>query len=548
MVAEYQTQEKLSLVYKQLWQCVLQVEDLSALQERNRIARDLHDSLGHALTSLNVQLQAAIKLWQINPSQAQIFLAQAQRLGAIAIKEVRQSVSTLRTDAFEEQSLEALLLSLVEDFRQSTGVSPSISVSLPTAIPQEVAITLYRIVQEALTNICKYAEATEVQIQLSATPDKVNLNVTDNGKGFKLEQNTNGFGLQGMQERVATLRGYFHIKTKPNAGCQIFTELPLVKPQYEEQEPLEGCDTIPAVTQVDSLPGLACSKEQYSCLEQLLIALVGPIAPTLLQEFSVQELSPKELVENLMPHLPENQHSEFEQKAMSLLQASTVQSQTRKLKFEEQPECSDSIIPTMVQVDSQHLVISEEQYSHLEQLLIEFIGPIAPTLLQEVSVQEFSFKELVENLMLHLPGQQRSEFEIKALMLMPESTVRSPIEQPKFEEQSEGYDAITLSMTQVDSQHLAISEEQYSRLEQLLIEFIGPIAPTLLQEVSVQELSPKQLVENLTLHLLENQRSEFEQKAILLLQASTVQSQVKSIHSPSLKNTTIHKSFLSLYG
>lgn len=106
LLVERQTQAQLSLAHEQLRQYALQVENLPALQERNRIAHDIHHSLGHTLTALNVQLQTTVKLWQIDPAQAQSFLTQAQGLGAIAMKEVRQSVSTLRADAQENQPLE----------------------------------------------------------------------------------------------------------------------------------------------------------------------------------------------------------------------------------------------------------------------------------------------------------------------------------------------------------------------------------------------------------------------------------------------------------
>jgi signal transduction histidine kinase len=90
LLAERQIRQQLALAHEQLQEYSAKIEDLAAVQERNRIARDIHDSLGHALTSLNIQLQTAGKLWQKNPNQAHFFLAQAQKLGTIAMKEVRQ--------------------------------------------------------------------------------------------------------------------------------------------------------------------------------------------------------------------------------------------------------------------------------------------------------------------------------------------------------------------------------------------------------------------------------------------------------------------------
>jgi signal transduction histidine kinase len=232
VLAQHQTQKQLSLVYEQLRQYALQNEELVKLRERNRMAHDLHDSLGHSLTALNIQLQSALKLWSIDLAQAQLFLAEAQQLGTIAMQEVRQSVSALRVDALEDQSLEALNKAVVEDFHQATGVLTSTSISLSTVLPREVVTTLYQIVQEALTNICKPAGTTQVQIQVSATTENVYLTIQGNGRRRRLDLNARGFKkMQGMRKRVADWRGHFHIETQPRVGYRITVELRLPEVQ-----------------------------------------------------------------------------------------------------------------------------------------------------------------------------------------------------------------------------------------------------------------------------------------------------------------------------
>jgi signal transduction histidine kinase len=209
-----------------------QVEHLTAtaaaIEERNRIAREIHDSLGHSLTALNVQMQAAATLLLTDPTQAHSFLAQAQRLGKTAMQEVRESVRALRTDERTEQPFAETIAALAEEFRQVTGITPNICLQLTQPLSFSVSKTLYRIVQEALTNISKYAEATQVQIHSIATEQRIDLKITDNGRGFNSHQQTTGFGLQGMQERVAALNGKFHLTTSPGSGCQIQVELPLL--------------------------------------------------------------------------------------------------------------------------------------------------------------------------------------------------------------------------------------------------------------------------------------------------------------------------------
>jgi len=227
LIAERRTQEKLTQAHQQLRQYSLQVEELAAVQERNRIAREIHDSLGHALTSLNVQLQTGLKLWQRNPEEAHAFLEQAQQLGTMAMREVRQSVSTLRADERDEPPLEEAIATLLHEFRRSTGITVDASIHLLPSLPLEVSRTLYRLTQEALTNICKHAQATTVRLELKTELDQVYFAIADNGKGFAYDQVTSGYGLQGMKERVAASNGTFNLDTFPGTGCKIAIILPL---------------------------------------------------------------------------------------------------------------------------------------------------------------------------------------------------------------------------------------------------------------------------------------------------------------------------------
>jgi signal transduction histidine kinase len=227
LITERRTQAKLAQANNQLRQYSLQIEELAAVQERNRIAREIHDSLGHALTSLNVQIQTVLKLWKHNPEEAYTFLEQAQQLGTMAMQEVRQSVSTLRTDERPEPPLQDQITVLLREFRQSTGIPISSTIHLTTVLPPMLTRALYRLTQEALTNVCKHAEATEVQLDLKTDLDKVYFAIADNGRGFSYDQITPGYGLQGMQERVAALNGDFQLQTSPGQGCQITVTLPL---------------------------------------------------------------------------------------------------------------------------------------------------------------------------------------------------------------------------------------------------------------------------------------------------------------------------------
>ena len=227
VLSERQIKQKLANANEQLKEYAQKIEDLATVQERNRIARDIHDSLGHALTSLNIQMQTAVKLWDKEPVQAHSFLTQAQSLGKTAMQEVRKSISTLR-EPQDERPLEVRIETLVDDYRRGTGLSIYTNISRCNSVSKPVAKTVYRIVQEALTNIFKYAEATQVQIQLKTTSEELSLIVEDNGRGFDPKQKRSGFGLRGMEERITLVNGQFRLITSPGKGCCIEVKIPYV--------------------------------------------------------------------------------------------------------------------------------------------------------------------------------------------------------------------------------------------------------------------------------------------------------------------------------
>ncbi len=227
LLTERQSREKLAEANEQLRQYALRIENQATLQERTRIARDIHDSLGHSLTALNLQLETALKLWSADPAKATNFLAQAKRLGSTALQDVRHSISALRTDTMQGRSLEEAIASLAEELYRSTNISPTCNIWLARSISPDLAIVVYRIVQEAITNICKYANASEVKIQLHASQTQLDLVIEDNGEGFKVNQNTTGFGLQGMRERTLAQGGQFEINSTPGAGCRITAKFAL---------------------------------------------------------------------------------------------------------------------------------------------------------------------------------------------------------------------------------------------------------------------------------------------------------------------------------
>ncbi len=226
LLAERRGRDQLALANARLRDYAHQVEDMAILQERNRIAREIHDSLGHALTASNLHLEAALRLLNCDPPQAQALVREAQQLGAQALREVRQSVSTLRAEPLQGKSLATAIATLAADFQRATKLQPQQTIAIAHPLTVSCQTAAYRILQEALTNICKYADATAVTITVQTSERALHLRVSDNGRGFQPEQTTSGFGLQGMRERAQALKGQLHIQTAPGQGCTITAHLP----------------------------------------------------------------------------------------------------------------------------------------------------------------------------------------------------------------------------------------------------------------------------------------------------------------------------------
>jgi signal transduction histidine kinase len=229
LLEERQSREKLAIAHEQLQRYALRIEDQSALHERNRIAREIHDSLGHTLTAQSIQLDSALLLSRSNLEQSNLFLKEAKQLCTQALREVRQSVTTLRlrTDPLQGKSLETAIASLVEDFRTTTAVEPDCTLNVTQPLSPETITTIYRILQEALTNIIRHSAATKVTIHMFERDQSLCLLIIDDGKGFDPLQNSTGFGLQGMQERALILRGQFNLQSSLGEGCRISVQLPL---------------------------------------------------------------------------------------------------------------------------------------------------------------------------------------------------------------------------------------------------------------------------------------------------------------------------------
>jgi signal transduction histidine kinase len=205
-----------------------QAEELATAKERNRLAREIHDTLGHYLTVINVQLEAAQVVMDSDRDRAVAAVAKAQGLAKDGLAEVRRSVAALRAPPVESRPLPEVLAALAEECRAGGLVVEYEVAGAPRRLAMPAETALYRAAQEALTNVRKHARASRVDLRLDYTaPAGVRLTVQDNGVGAPSGAEREGrFGLVGMRERVHLLGGEVRIQTGPGQGFRLEVDVP----------------------------------------------------------------------------------------------------------------------------------------------------------------------------------------------------------------------------------------------------------------------------------------------------------------------------------
>ena len=209
-----------------------QTRDLAVLEERNRMAREIHDTLAQGFTGIFLQLEAGEQALEESPDEVANHLNQAKTLARYSLQEARRSVWDLLPHALEDRSLELALREEVERLSAANQEKASFDlIGSPSALSSDIQTALLRICQESLTNIKKHADATEVSVTLTFGPESVDLNVKDNGRGFDAgspneASNQGGFGLTGMQQRAESVGGNLIVKSHQGKGTQIEVRIP----------------------------------------------------------------------------------------------------------------------------------------------------------------------------------------------------------------------------------------------------------------------------------------------------------------------------------
>ncbi|SPL89937.1 Putative two-component system sensor kinase [[Actinomadura] parvosata subsp. kistnae] len=208
-------------------------------EERLRIARELHDSLTHQISIIKVQAEVAVHVARRRGEQVPDALLAIQEAGREATRELRATLEALREDDTSPPRGLDHVAELVERAR-TTGLDATLTIEgQRRPVPAAVSRTVYRIVQESLTNVARHAAATTVSVRIDCRPDALAIRVDDDGKATPAAAPVPGVGLTGMRERVTALGGRLRAEPRPEGGFTVQAELPV------EQAPLERTPGLP---------------------------------------------------------------------------------------------------------------------------------------------------------------------------------------------------------------------------------------------------------------------------------------------------------------
>jgi len=221
------TSEELEEAYRKLLMSHSKVQQLTIEKERNRMAREIHDTLAHTLTALVVQLEASKRLLDVDKEKVRVELDKAQELTRSGLNEVRRSVKALRPEALEKHEFFDALDSLINELRNyiKAGITYERQVDDCINLNENQEIAIYRIIQESVTNSIRHGKAKEINIQIRCDEKNLTLQIEDNGLGCKHIKK--GYGLQGITERAEALDGSVIFNKGEGEGFKIEVRFPL---------------------------------------------------------------------------------------------------------------------------------------------------------------------------------------------------------------------------------------------------------------------------------------------------------------------------------
>ncbi len=210
-----------------------ELEELAVLKERNRMAREIHDTIGHRLTTAIVEMEAGKTIYEGQQTLAMEKFSAAQQQIKNCLSEVRTSVRTLRE--YDINDFSKLVLELIEDTQKHTGITIKHDImSFKNPPSQTIQKTLYRVIQEGITNSIRHGESTVIVLTLNAADGSLRLLLQDNGKGCSLV--VKGFGLCSMEERLREVGGSLYIESEEEEGFTLQAEIPFRGSEGESNE------------------------------------------------------------------------------------------------------------------------------------------------------------------------------------------------------------------------------------------------------------------------------------------------------------------------
>lgn len=226
--AREETEDAYAELSRQESALVAHERDMAVLEERNRLAREMHDTLAQGFTGIVLQLEAAEHALPDGEGSVAHHLAAAKGLARESLQEARRSVWDLRSPALNAGSLEAALRTEVTSLGVNGPRIEFVTAGRPLPVTPEIEKGLLRVCQEALTNVRRHAHAESVEVGLTYDATSVVLRVRDDGDGFEPEEASagDGLGLRGMSERIALLGGAIEVTSRPGAGTTIEVRVP----------------------------------------------------------------------------------------------------------------------------------------------------------------------------------------------------------------------------------------------------------------------------------------------------------------------------------
>lgn len=213
--------------HRQLQVYAERVAELATTEERNRVAREIHDGLGHALIAINVQLEKALVYYDKQPGEALQAISDAKRVVKEALQDVRRSVRTLRAEQEPFACIQGITL-LVEQLRMNALAVDFEVTGSEERFSNPARLTLYRVAQKGFTNIQKHAQASRVEVSLHFTGEEASLSIRDNGRGFdagpasqQKAMPEEGYGLRGIRERLELVGGSFYLESQAGSGTHL---------------------------------------------------------------------------------------------------------------------------------------------------------------------------------------------------------------------------------------------------------------------------------------------------------------------------------------